>query len=219
MADNLRFLVIDGYNKEAREELVAGGASMAAEQYTRMLKGSTPGGAADIDVLFPADPGVSLPKGAELKNYDGIAWTGCSLTVFEDDPRVHRQIEFAREAFRAGVPGFGSCWAAQIAVVAAGGLCAPNPRGREMGFARKIALTPEGRAHPPRGHAPPRGPTQHDRGGPRHLRPDRARDQRAPAGGDRHHPPGAGRRPLPRPPGPHPPRGLIGRRERGSGAA
>ena len=148
MADNLRFLVIDGYNKEAREELVAGGASMAADQYTRMLKGSTPGGAADIDVLFPADPGASLPKGAALKNYDGIAWTGCSLTVFEDDPRVHTQIEFCREAFRAGVPSFGSCWAAQIAVVAAGGLCAPNPRGREMGVARKIALTPEGRAHP-----------------------------------------------------------------------
>ena len=148
MADNLRFLVIDGYNKEAREELVAGGASMAADQYTRMLKGSTPGGAADIDVLFPADPGASLPRGAELAQYDGIGWTGCSLTVFDDDPRVHTQIEFCREAFRAGVPSFGSCWAAQIAVVAAGGLCAPNPRGREMGIARKIALTPEGRSHP-----------------------------------------------------------------------
>jgi hypothetical protein len=90
MADNLRFLVIDGYNKEAREELVAGGASMAADQYTRMLKGSTPGGAADIDVLFPADPGASLPTGAALAQYDGIAWTGCSLTVFEDDPRLGR---------------------------------------------------------------------------------------------------------------------------------
>ncbi len=36
----------------------------------------------------------------------------------------------------------------QIAVAAAGGVCARNPRGREMGIARKIALTPEGRAHP-----------------------------------------------------------------------
>ncbi len=148
MAGNLRFLVIDGYNREAREELVAGGATLAADQYVAMLKTSTPGGAADCDVLFPADLGSSLPAGAELAAYDGIAWTGCSLTVFDDDPRVHTQIEFCRAAFRAGVPGFGSCWAAQIAVVAAGGMCAPNPRGREMGFARKIALTPEGRAHP-----------------------------------------------------------------------
>ena len=46
------------------------------------------------------------------------------------------------------MPSFGSCWAAQIAVVAAGGLCAANPRGREMGIARKITLTAEGRGHP-----------------------------------------------------------------------
>jgi GMP synthase (glutamine-hydrolysing) len=148
MPDNLKFLVIDGYNREAREELVAGGAGMAADLYVRMLERCTPGGVADCDVLFPSDPGAALPKGKDLAQYDGIAWTGCSLTIFEDDPRVHGQIELAREAFRAGVPSFGSCWAAQIAVVAAGGRCAANPRGREMGIARKIALTAEGRAHP-----------------------------------------------------------------------
>ena len=36
----------------------------------------------------------------------------------------------------------------QIAVVAAGGQVQANPNGREMGIARKIELTPEGRAHP-----------------------------------------------------------------------
>jgi GMP synthase (glutamine-hydrolysing) len=46
------------------------------------------------------------------------------------------------------VPSFGSCWAAQIAVAAAGGVVRANPRGREMGIARKIHLTPEGRGHP-----------------------------------------------------------------------
>src|SRR2546430_17725434 len=35
-----------------------------------------------------------------------------------------------------------------MAVVAAGGIVRANPRGREMGVARKIALTPEGRGHP-----------------------------------------------------------------------
>lgn len=47
-----------------------------------------------------------------------------------------------------GLPQYGSCWAAQIAVTAANGVCGKNPRGREMGLSRKIALTPEGRAHP-----------------------------------------------------------------------
>lgn len=141
-----RFLVVDGYNKEARDELRAGGASGAGDLYQRMLTDCLPG--AKVDIVFPSDPGATLPKGTALEQYDGIAWTGCSLTVYEDDPRVGIQIELAKAAFRARVPSFGSCWAAQIAVAAAGGIVRPNPRGREMGIARKIALTPEGRGHP-----------------------------------------------------------------------
>ncbi|WP_119461110.1 type 1 glutamine amidotransferase [Rhodospirillaceae bacterium SYSU D60014] len=141
-----RFLVIDGYNREARDELAAGGASRAGDLYVAMLRKCLPEAACDI--VYPADPGAALPKGAALEQYDGIAWTGCSLTIYEDDPRVGPQIELAKAAYESKVPSFGSCWAAQIAVVAAGGIVRANPRGREMGIARKIALTPEGRGHP-----------------------------------------------------------------------
>jgi GMP synthase (glutamine-hydrolysing) len=141
-----RFLVIDGYHKAGRAELSAGGASEAGNLYVRMLQKCLPG--ALCDVIHPADPGESLPKGATLEQYDGIAWTGCSLTIYEDDPRVGPQIDLARAAYQSRVPSFGSCWAAQMAVVAAGGIVRPNPRGREMGIGRKIALTPEGRSHP-----------------------------------------------------------------------
>ena len=147
MAKDPRSLVLDGYSKEGREDLRSGGATTAGELYARMLKACAPRGA-EVDILCPADPGAALPAGAAIEQYDGIAWTGSSLTVFADDPKVTTQIEFAKAAFDARVPGFGSCWAAQIAVVAAGGRCAVNPKGREMGIARKIALTPEGRAHP-----------------------------------------------------------------------
>jgi GMP synthase (glutamine-hydrolysing) len=146
MATGPRILVVDGYAREGREELAAGGATPAGPLYEKMLKSCAPD--AQVDIVYPADPGASLPMGASIAQYDGIAWTGSSLTVYADDPKVRPQIEFARAAFEARVPSFGSCWAAQIAVVAAGGQCAQNFRGREMGFARKIALTPEGRAHP-----------------------------------------------------------------------
>ena len=141
-----RFLVIDGYRKAGREELAAGGCTPAGELYRQILKKCHPDSV--VDVIYPADPGVSLPTGTALGGYDGIAWTGSSLTVYRDEPGVRAQIELARTAFECGVPSFGSCWAAQVGVVAAGGRCAANPRGREMGIARKIALTPEGRAHP-----------------------------------------------------------------------
>ena len=142
-----KFLIIDGYTQAAREELQAGGASVAADLYVSLLLKNAPEETV-CDVIFPADPGVDLPVGEAIREYDGVAWTGCSSCVFSGEPGVEAQIEFARECFRQGVPGFGSCWAAQIAVVAAGGEVALNPKGREMGIAREITLTEAGRAHP-----------------------------------------------------------------------
>ena len=141
-----RFLVVDGYSRQGRKELSDGGASEAGPLYARMLRRLCP--KAECDIVCPADPDASLPAGATLAGYDGICWTGSSLTIYHDTPEVTDQIAFARAAFEAGVPSFGSCWAAQIAAVAAGGAAAANHHGRETSISRKIALTPEGRAHP-----------------------------------------------------------------------
>ena len=142
-----RLLVIDGYTEAAREQLQSGGASVAADLYVGMLERCAPNGI-ECDVIFPADLGASLPVGEAIRDYDGVAWTGCSSCVFSGEQDVAEQIEFARECYRRGVPAFGSCWAAQIAVVAAGGEVVLNPNGREMGIARGITLTDEGQSHP-----------------------------------------------------------------------
>ena len=147
MSKEPRFLVVDGYSRMGREDLEAGGASTAGVLYRKMLARLSPG--CTVDVIYPADPGVRLPEGAGLEFYDGLAWTGSSLTVWkENDPDVIPQIELMKAAYRHRVPSFGSCWAAQIGAVAAGGRCVAHPYGREMGIARKICLTPEGRGHP-----------------------------------------------------------------------
>lgn len=146
MASAPRFLVVDGYHAEGRAELVEAGVSNAGALYAATLAKCCPG--AEADVIRPAEDGAALPDGAGLEDYDGVAWTGSSLTAYDDDPRVRVQIDLARACFEAGVPAFGSCWGAQIAVLAAGGEVRANPRGRELGIARKISLTPEGRGHP-----------------------------------------------------------------------
>ena len=119
MANSPRFIVVDGYSQAGREDLKAGGATTAGELYERMLKRCLPG--AEVDIVAPADPGAALPQGAAIAQYDGIAWTGSSLAIYSDDPAVTRHIDFARADFEAQVPSFGSCCAAQIDVVAAGG--------------------------------------------------------------------------------------------------
>ena len=140
-------LVLDAYPREGRDGLQRAEATLAGNLYERLLTELAPD--CRIDRLCPADADTVLPDGVAIEQYDGIVWTGSSLTIHNaGDERVRRQIELARAIYRAGVPSFGSCWAAQIACVAAGGSCAPNPKGREFGISRRLRLTPEGRTHP-----------------------------------------------------------------------
>ena len=141
---SLRLLVLDAYDATGRQALQGAGATLAGELYRRMLQALEPD--ATIDVAAHETDGFRPP--AELSSYDGITWTGSNLTIHRDTPAVRQQLDLARAAFAAGVPSFGSCWAVHIAVTAAGGRCAANPRGREFGVARKIALTDAGAAHP-----------------------------------------------------------------------
>jgi len=143
----LRFLVCDAYPREGRDGLQRAAATLAGTLYERLLHRLEP--AAAVDILYPADVDVALPSGSALAEYDGVVWTGSSLTIYHDsDPRVRRQIELAHAVFASGIPSFGSCWAAQLSVIAVGGRCAANPKGREFGISRRIELTAEGRAHP-----------------------------------------------------------------------
>ena len=121
-----RLLVIDGYTEAAREQLQSGGASVAADLYVGMLERCAPNGI-ECDVIFPADLGASLPVGEAIRDYDGVAWTGCSSCVFSGEQDVAEQIEFARECFHQGAPAFGSCWAAQVDVVRAA-ICSRGAR-------------------------------------------------------------------------------------------
>jgi GMP synthase (glutamine-hydrolysing) len=92
--------------------------------------------------------GKPLPFGITLSDFDGVMFPGSPLHIYDPDPCVTRQIDFARAAFAAGVPVWGSCWGLQLAVVALGGAVRRNPRGRELPIARAITITEAGRAHP-----------------------------------------------------------------------
>ena len=141
-----RILVLDGNVPEIRAKQTAAVGYDAGHGYARVLRRIL----SDIrcDVIYAADPDPGLPPGVALADYDGAAITGSALSVCHPTPEVTRQIELAKGVFEAGVPLFGSCWGLQVAVSAAGGVVEPNPRGREFGFARRIELTPAGRAHP-----------------------------------------------------------------------
>jgi GMP synthase (glutamine-hydrolysing) len=143
----LSFLIVDGNERERRERHRADFGSMPGDSYGTALLALAPAGSR-FDVCFPADPGANLPTAAGLADYDGIALTGSSLHLWDRVPAVLAQIDLARAIYRARVPFFGSCWGVQMGAVAAGGDVLRNPKGREVGFARNIAPTEAGLAHP-----------------------------------------------------------------------
>lgn len=146
-ARRLRLLVVDGNTREQRDAHAAGyGGLSPAAAYAEQVLAIEP--SAVTDICLPADDGANLPDGSGLQGYDGIFLTGSSLHIYEIEPAVTRQIDLMRAIYASGTPCFGSCWGIQVGAVAAGGTVVANPKGREIGFARRITLTQAGRGHP-----------------------------------------------------------------------
>ncbi len=140
-----RLLVIEGNTAELRARQVTAGGQVMSDGYADLLRNLLPD--AVVDICYPADPGANLPIGG-LAGYDGVAITGSALNVYDGGPSIAPQIELTREVLKSKTPLFGSCWGLQLITVAAGGTVRANPKGREIGVARRIALTSAGREHP-----------------------------------------------------------------------
>ena len=93
--------------------------------------------------------GERLPPGYALEDFDGVWISGAPFNVYETkQPSVRDQIDFTRQIWDVGIPAFGSCWGLQLMTAALGGSVRLNPRGREVGIARRIYLTAAGSTHP-----------------------------------------------------------------------
>jgi GMP synthase (glutamine-hydrolysing) len=143
---SLRFLIIEGNTREVREGYREGQGVTPAQGFGNVMLGLAGGG--HYDILHATDADASLPAGTGFGDYDAAILTGSALHLWQRQPEALRQVEVARALYRAGIPFFGSCWGLQVAAVAAGGDVQRNPRGREMGFARKITRNAAGKLHP-----------------------------------------------------------------------
>ena len=90
----VKLLVVDGYAKSGREALEKGGMLTAGDLYKRMFSQisdqlnqastSNPQSKVEIEthVVYPADAGYYRP---DLSEFDGVGWTGSSLTVYHSE--------------------------------------------------------------------------------------------------------------------------------------
>jgi GMP synthase (glutamine-hydrolysing) len=141
-----RLLLLEGNTAPKRARAHELGVRTSSEIYIEAIAAHHPEIA--LDVLNGADEGETIPGGRSWGDYAGFVVTGSALHAYDAEFAVTNQIALLVEAAEAGLPIFGSCWGLQIAAVAAGGEVAFNPKGREIGFARKILLNEPGTKHP-----------------------------------------------------------------------
>lgn len=140
-----RLLMMEGNAIARQKEAAALGVRSASGVYVDAIRRHFPD--LPIDVIHAADRGQSLPDGAGFSDYDGLVIGGSGLHAYDTTFEVLNQIEMLKAFAQTGRPILGSCWGLQIAVIAAGGQVGLSANGREIGFARKIALNDAGRAH------------------------------------------------------------------------
>lgn len=143
---SLRFLVVEGNVEGPRERHRATFGKTVADSYGSVLQHIEKD--AMYDIALPADEGANIPDAAGLEGYDGIFLTGSALNAYHATPEILRQIDLMRAAFKSRTPVFGSCWGLQMGAMASGGDVQANPRGREVGFARRLVKTEAGQQHP-----------------------------------------------------------------------
>ncbi len=146
MSTRMKLLIVEGNIKKTREEREKVGIDPFHLLFPKMLKLLEP--LAKTEAVFPADDDKHLPTVRQLKEYDGVLWTGSALSVLDDIPSVTRQLSFAEDVFKSGVPFYGSCWGMQVATIAAGGKVAQSPIGLEVGISKPIKLTEPGKKSP-----------------------------------------------------------------------
>ena len=145
----LNILIVECYDAAGMANLASVGCRRASDVFCDMLHDLMPvQHPCAVTVIEPCGDDFVMPSPDEIGQFDGVVWTGSSLTIHDDVPEVKRQIALARHCYEASVPQYGSCWGLQISAAAAGLVCEANPRGREHGIGRDITLTPEGLIHP-----------------------------------------------------------------------
>ena len=143
----MNILIVDGNEKKASDKYTELGMDTQYEVYSKILQ-KLSNNSLNIEVIHPAIKENYIPKGMNLNDFDGIAWTGSVLNIYDETQQIIRQIELAKNLLKIDKKIFGSCWGLQVLVTAAGGKIRKNPNGLEAIVSKNINLSEKGKNHP-----------------------------------------------------------------------
>ena len=94
--------------KKASDCYVEIGMDTQYEVYSKILK-KLSNNLLNITIVHPAVEDNFIPLGVNLDDFDGVAWTGSLLNIYDATPSINRQIELAKKLLTKKNNIFGSC--------------------------------------------------------------------------------------------------------------
>ena len=143
---SINILIVDGNDQKNSDILKTIGMKTQYEEYSYALNKIAPS-KLNIQVIHPAVKEDFLPSNINLDDFQGIAWTGSTLNIYNQTPPISRQIELAKLLLTKKNLIFGSCWGLQVLTTAAGGIVDKNTKGLEAVIAKNIKLNNKGSFH------------------------------------------------------------------------
>ena len=144
----MNILIVDGNEKIASENYTNLGMETQYEVYAKVIRKLFDDNNLNISIIHPAIEVNFIPSGLSLDDFDGIAWTGSVLNIYDETPSIIRQVHLAKSLLDKNNHIFGSCWGLQVLVTAAGGKIRKNPNGIEAVVAKDISINDYGTKHP-----------------------------------------------------------------------
>ncbi len=136
-------LIVESNAPEAVDYNRSRNMPIAADTYAAALRAN----AAQLTVKIVEPYRTPLTQN-DLEGIDGIALTGSGVPWSVEAPEAAVLRSAGEMVLKSGLPVIGSCNGLQLAALLLGGKIGASPNGLEVGLARDIKITPEGRTHP-----------------------------------------------------------------------
>ena len=140
---SLNFLIVEGNNPQNSEVFKRAAKSTCSENLKNLVMNLEP--AANITIINPGKDNETKEALKNMKDYDGIIFTGGAMRLNDMTDEIKKHIDFASNCFKYDNKILAICWGLQVCSFAAGGKVAPGKKGAHIGIASDVVINEDGR--------------------------------------------------------------------------
>ena len=143
---NLNILIVEGNNLKDNEVFEKAAGASCSKNFKNLILKLEPN--TNIKIINPAIDEQTKQALDNMKDYDGIIFTGGAMRLNDMTDEIKKHIKFASNCFMYNNKILAICWGLQVCSTAAGGKVAPGKKGVHIGIASDVEINEEGKKNP-----------------------------------------------------------------------